>query len=108
MPQKIKYIGLFISVALLLGSCKEKPETQEEYIQRALREKISNFKITKREKCAESILDKATRISDSILLKEALKLDSLQEKLPIVPPKPAFIEPKPLKDSLPIRPFLKK
>ena len=99
------FIGLML---LLLISCKEKPETQQEYIERALQEKREKYLVSERERCITELDKKANEIADSILLKEALALDSLQSKLPTVPPKPEFIEPKPIGDSLAVKPFLEK
>ncbi len=106
MPTNSKYIvGLIV---LLMVACKEPPETREEYIQRALQDKIDKHIVDRKEFCAEQLNKKANAIADSILLQEALALDSLQSKLPIVPPKPTFIEPKPIGDSLAVKPFLDK
>ncbi len=99
--------NLFIfSALLLLFACAKKIETKEEYIQKSLKERIAKHIEKKSAKCAQILYTQATGIADSILLQEALKLDSLQEKLPTVPPKPGFIEPKPSEDSLTIEPFL--
>lgn len=95
---------------MVLGvtACAEKPETQAAYIQRSLQERLAKHQLIKKEKCQESIMEQASEIADSILLKEALQLDSLMDKLPVVPPKPEFIEPSPTGDSLAVEPFLKK
>jgi len=93
---------------MVLVSCKEKPETQEAYIKRALQAKIDKHIVNRSEQCDKDLDKKASGIADSILLKEALALDSLQSKLPIVPPKPEFIEPEPIGDSLAVQPFLDK
>ena len=106
MPINSKYIlGLVLMVFI---SCKEKPETRDEYIQRALQEKIDKHIVDSKALCIKELDKKANELADSILLQEALALDSLQSKLPIVPPKPAFIEPEPIGDSLAVKPFLEK
>ncbi len=91
---------------VVFSACAKKVETQEAYIQKSLAEKIAKHKEKEAEKCTKKLYNQAAEIADSILLIDALKLDSLQDKLPIVPPKPGFIEPKPSGDSLAIEPFL--
>jgi len=105
MSNSVKHIfGLFLVLTLI--SCREKPETQEAYIQRALQEKIQKYVTLKDEMCTRELDKKANAIADSILLLEALAVDSLLPKLPTVPEKPEFIEPKPIGDSLAVKPFL--
>ena len=106
MLKNSKYI--FGLIVLLLASCKEPPETREAYIQRALQDKINKHIADKEQLCTKELDKKANEIADSILLQEALALDSLQSKLPVVPPKPEFIEPEPIGDSLAVKPFLKE
>ncbi len=99
---------IFLLLMLILGlSCRKKPETQKEYLQRALKDRIAKHVEEKKENCNKKLNEKAAEIADSILLQEALVIDSIQAKLPVVPPKPAFIDPKPIADSLPVQPFLK-
>ncbi|GEM_PF-5416828 len=95
--------------ALLPAACRRRRhETREEYVQRALREKIERFKARKRERCEQNLLAEAEAIADSIILREALNADTIRQKIPHIPPKPAFIEPrvpdttaaKPILDSL--------
>jgi len=92
----------------MMVSCKEKPETRDAYIQRALQERIQKHIAERGIFCVKELDKKANEIADSILLQEALALDTLQSKLPIVPPKPEFIEPEPIGDSLAVKPFLDK
>lgn len=99
-----KYIGLLLIP--LMVSCQEKPETKEAYITRRVKEKVAAFRAEKEESCKKKIIEKATQITDSILIAKALQLDSLEAILPIVPPKPDFLEPHPIEDSLPVKPFL--
>ena len=101
---QIRYLILFLTLSLF--SCGKEFEDRETYIQRSLKEKKEKFLEKEEASCLKALYDQAEEIADSLILQEALQLDSLQKDLPLVPPKPVFIEPAPSGDSLAIEPFL--
>lgn len=85
----------------VLWSCGNR---QEARIQREIREKTTAFRIKKSAECQESLLSKAERLADSLLLAEAKQQleDSLMRTRPFRPAKPATIPPI---DSLQVKPI---
>lgn len=102
-----KIIFLLFSLLYLCIGCTE-PErrtlTKQEVIENAVQEKITRWRTSLRNKCAEDVLTAAGAITDSVLIARArLDTDSIPKPLrPIKPEKPEVKNPK---DTLPIAPL---
>ncbi|MBK9336014.1 MAG: hypothetical protein IPM98_05305 [Lewinellaceae bacterium] len=77
---------------------------KERIVQEKIAERVSEFRKKETERCRAALLADAGRIADSLLLYEALGEvnDSLRNRLPFKPVKPAHIAPM---DSLPVKPI---
>lgn len=77
---------------------------KERIVQEKIAERVSDFRKKETEKCQATLLADAERIVDSLLLYGALEEvnDSLRNRHPFKPVKPAHIAPM---DSLPVKPI---
>jgi len=97
-----------VSVWLLTGcdDAEEQKAIEEMVIQRELDRRIANYKAVLFKNCQERAIEEATRIADSIIIKEARLLKDTLGK-PVKPARPEKPELRTLQDSTPVRPFLR-
>ncbi|MFN7115828.1 MAG: hypothetical protein ACK4TA_03460 [Saprospiraceae bacterium] len=101
--------GIGIVLGILLCSCESEAEKQAKVQQRLQTEadlRVVEYMSVLQKNCQTKVLEEAVRIADSLLVLEArLSTDTLFKPLkPLRPEKP---ETQILKDTTPIKPFLK-
>lgn len=103
-----KYYLIILVLALFFVACDETEEKEARlaYIHLKAKERITKHKKTKRDNCYKKHLKLASKIADSILIREALlHKDSLSALKPARPDKPFAPAEKELPDSLALEPF---
>lgn len=96
-----------VMVVLLVG-CHQKPgKTKEQVMQERLTERLEKWKGDMEKKCLQDIEDKATALTDSIVIANA-KQNRDTSILSILPGRPARPNYKPPTDSVPVKPILKE
>lgn len=98
---------LSIYILPLLGCQKKPAKTKEEVMQERLTERLDRWKSDMEKKCRNDIEDKATALTDSIVIENA-KQNRDTSIFSILPGRPTRPDYKPPTDSVPVKPILKE
>lgn len=96
-----------MAVATLMFGCNRKPsKTKEQVMQERLAERIDRWKTDTEKKCRKDIDEKATALTDSIIIANAKQNrdTSIHQLIPGRPTRPDYVPPV---DSAPVEPILK-
>lgn len=92
---------------LLVAGCQGAPsKTKEQVMQERLQERIGKWKDDMNRKCRNDVEDKATALSDSIIIANAKSNRDTSIHL-LIPGRPNRPDYKPPTDSVPVEPVLK-
>jgi hypothetical protein len=97
----------FLLGFMLIGSIQSCQEDKSKVIAEKVAERVDDFRRKKKEECRKSLLSKAEKKVDSLLLAEAQQLlqDSLGRLRPFRPGQPPVVPPI---DSLAVEPLFKR
>ena len=99
--------AMLLATTLLAGCHRQPTKTKEQVMQERLAERIDRWKIDAVKKCRKEVEEKATALTDSIVIANA-KLNRDTSIHSLIPGRPTRPDYKPPTDSVPVKPFLKK
>lgn len=105
--KKSFWIGIISIVAFFACTSKTEDKVKEEQrLQAEADRRVADYTAVILKNCREKVLTEATRIADSLLVLEArMSTDTLLK--PLIPARPEKPETQILRDTTPIKPFLK-
>ncbi len=101
-------VGAFLFLLFLGTACEpevDRAAIAKDLMNKALEERIANYKSIRENRCRDGLLREANRLVDSILFVEAKLANDTLDRPPI-PLKPIAPEKKVLEDTTPVKPFL--
>ena len=107
MKKIIYMLPVIVPVFMVQGCLKERDRDTEVQakIEQTVEDRLVNYRKVRMERCRESIMEEATRVTDSLMIVEARMDKDLMDRPPI-PPKPERPEILELQDTTPIKPLL--